>query len=110
MIIEISVACAVLIFAVLAYFIIRTLVTFQHTLRRLNHLTKEVEGKMKHLETSLHAFSNLGDICNAATHKLKKAYFAPREEFGERHSRAHDIADLIVVSMELGKKFFTRRE
>lgn len=108
MFIEISIVIALIIFAVLAFYMIRTLIAMQHSLRHLDHLMKETEFKMRNFDSLLHSASNLGDVFKAATGKMKKNYFAPQLEQNYSDNRVSILADLFVAGLKLGKKFFNK--
>lgn len=110
MVIEIAVAISVFIFALLAFFIIRTLCAFQQSLRRINQLLWEMEIKMKNVDPLLRTLSNLGECCEQETERLKKACLVPRtEEAIPKLSFTSEIVEWILVSLNLVKKIFTRR-
>lgn len=109
MIIEISIAIAVFIFAVLAFFIIRTLISLQHTLRRFDHLSLDMEIKLKNVDSLLRTLSNIGDITEQKTHLIKKDYFANSEETHQTNNYTEDLSEWLVSSIKLGSKLINRR-
>ncbi len=111
MIIEISVAIAVVIFAILAVFLIRVLVALRISLKRMDLAILETEIKLKSLDSAFRTISNIGDICENETAQLKNNYFSKREQPAvERTSDiSADVADLVMVCVKLGQKFLKRR-
>lgn len=108
MIIEISVAIAVLIFAILAFFIIRTLFVLQNTLKRVDNTLWDLEMKVKNLDPLLITLSQLGEVCEDKSEQLKKAYFTPRPSEEVKSSSA-DLVEWLMLSVKLGSKFLKRR-
>lgn len=111
MVIEISVAIAVIIFAILTIYIIQTLIALQKTLKRVDTTVSELEIRMKSIDPGLHTLSNIGKICEDKTSRLKQNYFEQLHEgvpASADYSRG-EIVDWIVASIKLGEKFFNRR-
>ena len=109
MIIEISVAVAVLIFAILTFFVVRTLITLQSSLKRIDRLMLEVDLKIRHLESTMRTISNLGDIAEQQTEQLKQQ-LANRVDDVEKSSECSgDLATWLIASVNLGGKLLARR-
>lgn len=110
MIFEISIAIAVLIFAILVFFIVKTLLILQRTLKRVDVLLFDIELKSKHLDSLTRSLSNIGEICENETDRLKEAY-------AERTTRQRceavyatsDWAEWLVLSLNLGAKLLKKR-
>ena len=103
MILEICGVIAVILFAVLVIFIIRTLC-------RLNKMSLEMEYRVKNFDSLLHSVSNVGDVCERASEQMKIAYLTrqntcPRDDTGFNG----DLVDWIVLSVKLGEKLINRR-
>lgn len=109
MIIEISVAIAVIIFAILTYQIIKTLRALQNTLRHIDMTTLDLSIKLEELESTVHSISNLGDIAQVETEKLKLNYNKRIEELRMGANSQNDLAEWLVASIKLGSKLFSRR-
>lgn len=109
MIIEISLAVAVFIFAILSIFIIKTLITLQHSLKRIDHLTVNIESKLNSFDSTLNTISNIGDLTEVETKYLKEKHHKNAKEFVNNESCSEDLADWLVASIKLGGKFLTRR-
>jgi ATP-dependent exoDNAse (exonuclease V) alpha subunit len=110
MIIDISVAIAVLIFAILTAFIIQTLCALRHTLLGIDRLNVEISEKLNRLDPTLQAISNLGEISKFETDKIKIAYLIKQNELGKAHNPSNDLAEWLVASVKLGSKMFLRRQ
>ncbi len=108
MIIEISVAIAVLIFAILAFFIIRTLFVLQRTLKRIDHALFEMELKSKNLDPLLRTLSNLGDYCETKSERLANEEHRD-QKFTSTSGWTSEWADWLLLSLKLGTKFLNRR-
>lgn len=110
MIIEISVAIAVIIFAILTYVIIKTLRVLQNTLHHIDMTTLDLSIKLEELESTVRSLSNLGDIAQVETEKLKLNYNKRREELKMGANSQTDLAEWIIASIKLGSKLFSRRK
>lgn len=104
MIIEVSVALAVLIFAILAFFIVKTLLRLQRTLNSVDCLLIDVEIKSKNLDALVRSLSNLGEICEMETEEFKKACMERRKQ-----ESTPEWVDWLALSMKLGAKLIKRR-
>lgn len=112
MIIEISIAIAVLIFAILAFFVIRTLLSFQKSMKRFDFIAIEIEMKLKNLDSSFQTFSNLGDIAERKTEEIKKHFLSEPHEKGREEMEIDPTVDLIawlLSTLKLGIKILTKR-
>ncbi len=134
MVIEISVAVAVFIFAILTVFIVRTLMSVQKALDRIDHTVADVEKKMSNLDPSLHAIANIGTIFEKKTDELKNSYFQEqketipqlshdaKKESSHEHKKGcrcdkdknetgftKELVDWLIVSIKLGEKLLNRR-
>lgn len=107
---EIAAISAVVIFAILSFFLIRTLVSLQHTLRRVDHLAIELDIKMKQLNSLVKTVSHLGDICEEKTARLKEQYIEKKESASHESVFTEDIAAWILTSFRLGSKLLKRRK
>lgn len=103
MIIEISVAVAVLIFAILTFFIVQTLLRLQKTLSRVNILLLDMEIKSKQLDSVVRSLSNLGEVCELETEQFK------RNSLGRKEQEVPEWVDWLALSMKLGAKLIKRR-
>ena len=101
MTIEVSVAIAVLIFAILAAFIIITLL-------RVNKLLKDFELKAKSLNPIVNAMSNLGNVCEKKSKDLNARCLSCNEEQLDS-SYYPELATLLLLSLRAGEKYFKNR-
>ena len=109
MIIEISLALAVLIFAVLAVYIIQTLIALQATLRRIDAASIELALKLRNLDSTLRTISNLGEITEHETEKLK-LNFMQQDQLPKSSNFKTDLAEWLLASVKLGSKLYSRRK
>lgn len=107
---EISAVVAVIIFAVLSFYVIQTLLRFQKTLAKIDLLTLDMNHKAKTLDSTLNALSNLGDICDTKTAQLRNDLHIKKETEVVQGDYSDDIADLLLVGLRIGSKYFTRRK
>lgn len=111
MVIEISLAIAIFLFAVLVFFIIQTLLSVQRSLVRVNQMSIDMENRMKNFDPILHTIANLGDICEKESECVKNVYFAKRiDNYPSREpGLSCELIDWIVLSVKLGEKLINRR-
>lgn len=107
MIIEISIAIAVFIFALLAFFLIRTLITLRITLKQVEELTFEARLKIQDLDSSFNAIANLGDMCENETERMREKYL--EKSISHTSDTSDDLIDWLRASIKLGGKYLTRR-
>lgn len=110
MIIEISVAIAVLLFAILTVFLIQTLCAMRKTLERVDRLSSDVTEKLSRLDSTIETISNLGEISKLETDKLKVAYWRHQKESQRANNYSSDLAELLGAGIKLGSKLFLRRQ
>lgn len=106
---EIAAVAAVIIFAILAVYIIRTLVCLQRTLRRVELLIVDTDCKIRQLESTFQTVSHLGDICEEKTARLKQLYLDKKEQENLNENYAEDLAEWLVASLKLSAKFIRRK-
>jgi|GEM_PF-4694991 len=124
---EIFVGIALLIFAVTAYFLIRTLITMEKTLRKLDALSSESVSLVRNTDRMLtafdpvlHSLSNIGEIVEDKTTDLRARYYAERErDYLERKRERiptpprsdtpKEIVEWALLSAQLFNKFANRR-
>lgn len=114
MIIEICVALAVLILAVLAVFAVRTLIALQRTLKKVDLLLDETALKSRQLDGLTRSLSNVGEICEMETDQMKRAYIERKMErkiIQEHHDRtaAPEWAEWLALSLKIGAKLLKRK-
>lgn len=91
MTIETCALIAVIIFAVLAFALILTLVA-------LFRLITNLEIRLSKCDSLFRAVETMGEVCDKELDSIK-----------EDPSLSHDLLDLTLVSMKLGKKLLQRR-
>lgn len=106
---EISAMAGVIIFAVLTFYIIRTLLAVRHSLRRLDHLMFELDIKTKHMESTLKSISNIGDICEEKTKRLREHYIEKKELESHKDDSSEELAEWLLASLKLGTQFLRRK-
>lgn len=112
MIFQICTLIAVLIFAILAYYIYRTLITLQHTLHNLDSLTKELTLKMKQMDSTFQSISNVGDVAKDESLRFRENYIHEKRFYRDppRHQESSDaLTDLIAASLKVGVNYLRRK-
>ena len=104
MTIEVSVAIAVLIFAILAVFIIITLLI-------VNKLLKDFEFIAKSLNPIVNAISNVGNVCEKKSKDLNARCLNCNEEQLQSDTSNYypELATLLLLSLKAGEKFLKNR-
>lgn len=108
MFIEISIGIAIFLFALLTFFVIQTLLTFQKTLTRINYTMTDLNVRTESLDPMLRSLNNLGEICEHKTLLLKKNYFESSSRSSSSHQdmTTNELAEWLLLSATLGQKFF----
>lgn len=120
MYVEVFIGIALLIFAVTAYFLIRTLITLDKTLRKLDILSSESVSLVRNTDRMLDAFhpvvhslSNIGEIVEDKTSQMKTRYYLEKEKeripVKERTLTSQEIMEWALLSAQLFQKFVNRR-
>lgn len=130
MVFEICAAIATLVFAILVYFIIRTLREVQETLKTCrttvanleteidllkvdvnnlivnsNQLVEKINDKVTDLDSLFHSISTVGKVINKATSSLEDHDFYFFEEEEEKSNWKDHVCDLVALA-SLGVKIF----
>ncbi len=113
MIFETCAIISVVIFAFLAFFVIRTLSALQKNLANLNNITQDLSHKMKLMDSTFKSISALGDISEIKLNQLrdneiKHKELGNKKEFTNRDYYSEDLAEIVLASLKLGIKFFRR--
>ncbi len=107
---EIFLGIALLVFVILAYFIIHTLLKFQRTLCQATTLLESIKLKLNTTDSLLHSLSNLGDICEQKTALLKTQCLQESAPPPELHESLGDaIVDWVFLTTVISKKLLNRR-
>lgn len=109
MIFETCAIAAVIIFGILAIYIIRTLQTVQRTLSHHTTLTVHLDEKLKKMDSTFQAISNLGDISEEKTLQLREHLLHPRAVESDNSDSSEDLATLLIAGLKLGSKFLRRK-
>lgn len=102
-IIEICAIVAVLIFAILSGFIIRTLLPLQRSLN-------DVEKKLKNLNPLIESFTEDSDV--KKLREQKRVYESKIDKEKEEIDKDHigfDVVEWLLLTYKLGEKFIKRR-
>lgn len=107
---EIAAIAAVIIFAILSFYVIKTLIAFQKTLKHIDLVTFDLNLKMKNLDSTLHTISNLGDICEDKTALVRNELHNKKIVESGSSDYSEEVADLLLAGIKIGSKFITRRK
>jgi len=108
MVFEICAIIAVFIFAVLVFYVIRTLQILQCSLRHMNDLSLDLDQRIKQLDSAFNTVSHVGDICEEQIRQCQVQKFQQIESECVKKNLTEDISDLIVASLKLGINFLRR--
>ncbi len=108
MIFEICSIIGIIIFAILAFFVVRTLCALQLFLKDSHHLINDVTHKMKLMDSTFKTISNLGDISEVKLNNLREYQTKYKEFVKNDNNYTDDLADLVVTALKIGTKFFRR--
>ena len=106
---EIAAIAAVIIFAVLTIYVIRTLLSLQQTLKRIDLITLEMNLKLKQLDSTINTVSNIGDVCEEKTARMKSHYLEKKACELNGSDYSDDLAEWLIASVKLGSKFIRRK-
>lgn len=110
MIFEICAIVAVIIFAILAAYVINTLSAVQKTLREHKILTCHLDDKLRKLDSTFQTISNLGDISEVKTLQLREQLqHSIAHDFQQPTDYSEDIVTLLLSTLKLGSKFLKRK-
>ena len=109
-------ACAIIsvvIFAILAFFAIRTLYALQQNLINVNNVTQDISHKMKLMDSTFKSISALGDMSETKLTELRDTQikyneFVDKKEFTNSGDYSEDLAEVVLAALKLGIKFFRR--
>jgi uncharacterized protein YoxC len=109
MFIDIILLLAIIIFAVLTYVVIRTLLVVQESLRKLNFFMDDMEVRMEKVDPLIQAVSNVGEICEEKTAALHHEFIEKKKFMDAQENPQNDVTDWLLLSLILVKKFLKRR-
>jgi len=108
MIFEICAIVVTTVFTLLGIYIIRTLCVLQQTLHSVDHATKNIDDKIKQMDSTVKAVSNMADICQEKVHRIK-AHEAYRLDLENRKNNyTEDFADVAVAGLKLIVNYLRR--
>jgi hypothetical protein len=110
---EVCAIISVVIFAILAFFAIRTLCALQQNLVNVNNVTQEISHKMKLMDSTFKSISALGDMSEIKLNELRDEQikfneFVNKKDFTNKTDYSEDLTDLVLASLRLGIKLFRR--
>lgn len=118
---EIIIGIALFIFAVTAFFLIRTLITLEKTLRKLDILSSESVSLVRNTDRMLDAIqpvfnsiNNIGEIADDKTSQLRAHYYMEKEKERiplreKKRLTSEEIVEWAILSAQLVQKFANRR-
>lgn len=120
MIFEICAILAVFLFAILVIYIVNTLIAIQKTLKQhssltlhFTDLTLQIEDKLKKMDSTFQSISNLGDISEEETlrirNHLQHLKSSTTQLNSERTNYTDDLAMLLSATFKLVSKFLRRK-
>jgi hypothetical protein len=115
--IEIAVYIALVIFAILVFFIIRTLLSLQNSLKQLDTLLLQIGHKTEKFDPLVNSVSHLGEICEIKTKSLKDQYteYSKLEELKKQEINCNnkeltaELAEWLTLTFLIGKNIFRRK-
>lgn len=108
MIFETCAIIAVLIFAILAFYVIRTLFALQNSLKDIHQITSELTHKMRLMESTFKTISTLGDMSEEWARNMHDYNLKYREFQHVQNDCSGDMTDIILAALRLGSKYFRR--
>lgn len=106
---EICAILAVLIFAILAIYIIRTLIVIQKALKEHTILTNHLDENLKKMDSTFRSISNLGHISEEKTLRLREQLQHVNSYAPQDCETTDDVATLLLTILKLGSKFLKRK-
>jgi len=112
MIFEICTLIALIIFAILAFYIYRTLITLQKTLRNLDVLTDELTIKMRKMDSTFQSISNIGDVAQEESSHFRENYMYEKRCCRDRlksDESSDALTDLLLAGLKVGANYLRRK-
>lgn len=106
---EIVISISILIFAILTYYVICTLLVVQQSLRKLNFFMDDMEIRMQKVDPLIQAVSNVGEICEEKTQRLHQEFIEKKNSMEFRERPQSDLEEWMLLGLILLKKIFRRR-
>lgn len=100
-------AIALVVFIVLAIYIIQTLITLQASLRKMNALLTDTDIKLKKLTSVVNTIENVGEVAERETERLKMNYVS-RNLASRDAVDPGELAGWLISGLKLGIKIFKK--
>lgn len=97
--------------ALLIFFLIFILFYLHNTLKKIDLVLIESENKLKKLNSIFNSISNIGDVTEKETERIKSNYMLKMNQLNATPpiDSTDDLATLLVSSIILGIKYFKGR-
>ncbi len=112
MCLEIISLIALFIFAILSFYIYRTLISLQHILLKVDVLTDELSVKMRKMDSVIQSIANIGDVAVEESLRLRQNYMHDRRFSRERSNSEESsdaLTDLLLASLKVGANYLRRK-
>lgn len=107
---EILATVAIVVLAILIFFIVQTLLATQSTLKNLDLVLMETKLNLKKLSSMMNTIENLSEITEKESEKLKNQYeYKKNNELEKDSINSEELATWLISSIRLGVKFFNKR-
>ena len=107
---EILATLAFVLFAILIFYIIQTLLAAQSTLKNLNLVLRETEENLKKLNSLTNTLKNISDITEKESEKLKIKYECKKSHEHENNLiESEELATWLISSGRLIVNFLKKR-
>lgn len=108
MIFEICAIASVIVFALLAFYIIRTLCALQRSLKDISLISYDLAEKLKLLDSTFKSISTLGEMSEIKIKQLRDHESKLKELKYRESDYTDDLTDVILAALKLGTKYFRR--
>ncbi len=108
MIFEICAILSVIIFAILALFIIRTLGALERNLKNIDMITQDLTFKMGLMDSTFKSISAIGDMGEMKLNSLRDREIKFKDLTNTDNDYSDDLVDIVIASIRLGTKIFRR--
>lgn len=113
---EIALVIAVIVFSITCFFVIQTLIAIQRSLLAFQikaenlsavstHFLDALDARVNSLGSTFRSISNLGDICESKTEKLKVNYLNAQTFSDEKPNVGEELVNLAMTSIRLYQQF-----
>ncbi|MBA3602576.1 MAG: hypothetical protein H0W50_02820 [Parachlamydiaceae bacterium] len=108
MIFEICAVLSVIIFAILAFFAVRTLRALESNLKNIDCITQDVSIKMSLLDSTFKSISAIGDMGEMKLNSLQDREIKFKDLSNLDNDYSDDLVEIVIASIRLGTKLFRR--